>query len=84
MFHVYILQSESTGRYYTGHTENIEDRLHRHNSNESKSTRNRGPWKIVDSEAYQPRVEAQKREYEIKSKKSSESIKRIILNSGTV
>ncbi|HBC87301.1 MAG TPA: hypothetical protein DCZ94_10130 [Lentisphaeria bacterium] len=78
MFYLYILQSESTGRFYVGHTEDLENRLLEHNRGESKSTRNRGPWRPVYSETFQNRADAQRREYEIKSKKSSESIKRII------
>ena len=29
---VYVLRSESTGRYYTGCTEDLENRLHEHNA----------------------------------------------------
>lgn len=44
---VYILFSEITGRYYTGHTSDLEDRLIRHNSARSKSTKSGIPWKLV-------------------------------------
>jgi putative endonuclease len=81
MFYTYIIQSQTSGRFYVGHTEDLDNRVHEHNSGESKSTRNKGPWKLVYSESFPSRAEAQKREYEIKSKKSSESIKRIIQNS---
>jgi GIY-YIG catalytic domain-containing protein len=46
-FFVYILQSESTGRYYIGQTKNLEERVTYHNANYSKALRNRGPWKLV-------------------------------------
>ena len=78
MFHVYIIQSEKTNRYYTGFTDNPERRLHEHNSGENPSTRNKGPWKLVYHESFETRSEAMKRECEIKSKKSSKSIQRII------
>ena len=32
-FHVYILRSQSTGRFYIGHTENLIKRIFEHNSN---------------------------------------------------
>ncbi|WP_367119222.1 GIY-YIG nuclease family protein, partial [uncultured Mucilaginibacter sp.] len=32
MFYTYILQSTKSGRYYIGHTSNIEERLERHNT----------------------------------------------------
>jgi putative endonuclease len=81
MFFTYIIQSQTSGKFYVGHTANLDNRLREHNSGESKSTRNKGPWILVHSDPFATRSEAQKHEYEIKSKKSSESIKRIILNS---
>jgi len=51
---VYILQSESTGRYYCGQTSNIERRIHEHNDptyHLSKTTKRfKGPWKLVWSQ----------------------------------
>jgi predicted GIY-YIG superfamily endonuclease len=32
-FFLYILQSESSGRYYVGHTRSVEERVAYHNSN---------------------------------------------------
>src|SRR5271169_1499575 len=51
-FHVYILQSESTDRFYIGQTQNLEERLSYHNANYSKSLKNRGPWKLLYQEPY--------------------------------
>ncbi|MEZ4783712.1 MAG: GIY-YIG nuclease family protein [Candidatus Kapaibacterium sp.] len=34
MFSVYILQSESTGTYYVGQTQDVHKRLLRHNAGE--------------------------------------------------
>lgn len=45
--YVYILQSESVGKYYCGETQNIEDRIERHNSGRSKSTKSGIPWKLI-------------------------------------
>jgi hypothetical protein len=42
-FHVYILQSESTDRFYIGQRQDLEERLSYHNGNYSKSLKNRGP-----------------------------------------
>jgi len=46
-FCVYILQSKKTGRYYCGQTADFSDRLTRHNSGRSKSTKSGVPWKVV-------------------------------------
>ncbi len=77
-FHVYILQSLSTGRFYVGQTKNVEERLAYHNANYSKSLKNRGPWKLVYTEAYASRSEAVRREQCIKSQKDRTLIERLV------
>jgi putative endonuclease len=47
MYTVYILFSKSSLKYYTGQTDNLEDRLFRHNSGQSISTKSGKPWEIV-------------------------------------
>jgi predicted GIY-YIG superfamily endonuclease len=37
-FHVYILRSQTTGRFYVGHTENLVKRIFEHNNNRTPST----------------------------------------------
>jgi len=67
MFFVYILESERNGRHYVGYTRNLKERLARHNNGMVRSTRNRGPWKIIHKESYQEKSEAIKRERHLKS-----------------
>ena len=78
MYFVYILQSEPTGRFYVGHTENLIVRFHQHQSGANRSTRNRGPWWMPYYEVYETRSDAMNREREIKAKKSAASIRRIV------
>ncbi|MCX8117207.1 MAG: GIY-YIG nuclease family protein [Desulfobacterota bacterium] len=51
---VYILQSETTGRYYCGQTSNLQRRLLQHNDPQyhlSKTTKRlQGPWKLLWSQ----------------------------------
>ena len=77
-FFTYILQSESTGRYYVGHTGNLDERLLSHNGGKVKSTRKKGPWKVKYVEEYESKLEANRRELEIKSKKSKKFIEYLI------
>ncbi len=42
----YILRSAS-GRFYIGQTQNLTERLQRHNTKRSRFTRSRGPWEVV-------------------------------------
>ena len=77
-FHAYILQSESTGRFYVGHTENLNKRIAEHNNNRTASIKNRGPWKLVYSEVYSSRAEASHREREIKRMKIHSWIDKLV------
>jgi len=68
VFYVYILQSCKDGGLYIGHTQNIDDRLRRHNSPDRRTyTAKRGPWKLVHSEEHQTRSQAIQRERFLKS-----------------
>ena len=46
-FFVYILYSEKFGKFYIGQTNNLTDRLNRHNNGYEKSTSSYIPWKMV-------------------------------------
>ena len=69
-YFVYIIQSEQ-GHFYIGQTKNLEDRLKRHNSNRSKSTKNKGTWEIVITKSFNSRSEAVQMERKLKSMKNS-------------
>jgi len=69
-FHAYILRSRSTGRSYVGHTGNLTKRIFEHNNQRTISIKNRGPWELYHSEAFETRSEASRRERQIKSMKS--------------
>lgn len=74
MFFAYILQNES-GKIYIGQTNDLGERLRRHNSNQCCSTKNRGLWSIIYSEKFCTRSEAMKKERFLKSGKGREWIK---------
>jgi putative endonuclease len=75
---LYILQSEKSGRYYTGSTSDLEDRVRRHNAGYSKATKGGVPWKLVYTEEFQNRSDAYRRELEIKGWKSRKLIDDLI------
>jgi putative endonuclease len=79
MFYTYILQSQSTGKLYIGSTQNIEERIKRHNSGRSNYTRNKGPWIILFSIIFDSRSEAISLEYKLKAGKNSSKIKEWIM-----
>ncbi|WP_396181976.1 GIY-YIG nuclease family protein, partial [Flavobacterium sp.] len=58
MFYVYILFSSSKSKYYIGQTSDIENRLNRHNSGFSLSTKYGIPWELVQIFMCETRSEA--------------------------
>ncbi|MBI3775717.1 MAG: GIY-YIG nuclease family protein [Gammaproteobacteria bacterium] len=68
-FHTYVLKSQSSGRFYIGHTANLTKRIFEHNNNRTVSIRNRGPWELFYSEEFATRSEAMQRERQLKKRK---------------
>ena len=67
MYYVYVIESTTNGRRYTGSTENIDERLKNHNSGKVRSTKAYRPYKIVYTEEFGTRTEARKKENFLKS-----------------
>ena len=67
MYYAYILKSLKDGKYYYGHTENLETRLKKHNAGHIRSTKSRRPLIIHFQEQYKTKQEAVKREYYFKT-----------------
>jgi putative endonuclease len=78
MANVYILQSQSSDRFYIGSTANVEVRLAQHQRGGAQSTRGRGPWKLVYHEQFATAAEAVRRERQLKSWKSHRSVQELI------
>jgi len=69
---VYILQSQSSGRYYCGQTQDLESRLRQHNDPENPLTKTTkrfpGPWRLVWSREVETGSESVKLERQIKKR----------------
>jgi putative endonuclease len=83
-YFVYILQSQRDESYYIGYTNNLEERLKRHNEGRSVFTRLRLPWVVVQQETFDSRAEAMKRERELKLRKDREFISALVRASRSV
>ena len=68
MLFVYILFSESKSKFYIGQTNDIENRINRHNSGYELSTKHGIPWKIVTFFTLESRSEAMLLENKIKKR----------------
>ena len=78
MYFVYILKSLKDSKYYIGQTENLDERIKKHNTGQVKSTKIRTPFILVKSETFNTRGEARKRENYLKKLKGGNEFKKII------
>jgi putative endonuclease len=81
VYTLYILYSEKTQKFYTGHTNDFERRIIEHNSGQNKSTKSGSPWEIVYRKEYETKSEAARIESKIKKMKSKDYIILFIKNS---
>ena len=78
-FLTYILYSKIKDKFYVGHTNDLENRLHQHNTRNNLGTND---WCVVYDEVFNNRSDAMKREKEIKDKKSRKYIEWLIQQIG--
>jgi len=67
MFYTYVLQSESDGNFYVGHTNDLKLRFEKHTKGEVESTRDRRPLKLIYYEACLKQEDALHREKYLKT-----------------
>ena len=72
--------SQSSGRLYIGHTDNLNRRIVEHNSNKSFSTKNRGPWSVIGRLLCKNRSGAMKLEAKLKRMKRPDRVIRYLEN----
>ena len=66
MFYVYALFSKQNEDVYIGYCEDLRKRFSEHNSGLVKATKGYRPWKLVYYEAYTIKLDATKREVQLK------------------
>ncbi|MDP3769354.1 MAG: GIY-YIG nuclease family protein [bacterium] len=67
MYYAYVLQSEKDCKTYVGYTNNLDERLQRHNSGQVTATKHRQPLKLLFFEQFETAQEAKMRELYWKS-----------------
>jgi putative endonuclease len=82
MFYTYAIKNQD-GKIYIGQTADLELRLQRHNGlfkNKSTSftSKNSGNWELIYKERFETRLEAMKREKELKSFRGREFVRSLI------
>ena len=79
MFTVYVLYSQSYQKIYIGYTSSLEERFKSHNELATKGwTIKFRPWEIAHKEIFESKVDAMRREKELKSAKGREWIWQLI------
>ena len=78
MFFTYILYSTIRNKYYIGSTSNLIEHLKKHNTNHSGFTGHTGDWVIKWTQCFEEKLDATKKEKQIKLWKSRILIVKLI------
>ncbi len=81
-YFVYVLRSLKDSGYYIGSTEDVSQRLRKHNQGKTRSLKHRRPLEVVYVEEFQSEADARKREKQLKSFKGGEAFKRLLSAEG--
>jgi len=82
MFFVYILEAKESKRYYVGQTNNLDDRIKRHNQGKNLSTKAFIPWHLKWWKEYQTRSEAVMVEKTLKGIKKRAGLEKFVRENG--
>lgn len=74
-YYTYILQSQKSGKFYTGYTSDLRKRFKEHNEGKSTYTRSRGPYELIYYEACLNEQDARARELYLKAGKGKRFLK---------
>ncbi len=85
MYYSYVIYNKERDKIYTGHTNNLEERMLRHNKilknkKSSFTSKQSGNWNLVHKEEFETKEEAMKREKELKSYQGRKFIRDKIKN----
>jgi len=83
MYSAYIIRSLSRNIFYIGHTNNLEERMKRHNSNRNKYTACKGSWELIFHREFATRQEAVQLEKKLKSFRNKHYLLDWIADHGT-
>ena len=82
--YVYLLESIENGWRYIGQTQNLQQRIKRHNSRQEKSTKRYAPFKVLGFIQVNDRKEALQLERKLKSMKIRERQYQYFIKNGTM
>lgn len=74
-YYTYVLQSQKSGMFYTGYTNDLRKRFKEHNEGKSEYTKGRGPYRLIYYEACLDKNDARERELYLKGGKGKRYLK---------
>jgi putative endonuclease len=74
MYYLYLIESETSGKYYIGQTSDLKTRLDDHNGKRKKYTKGKGPWHLIGYKNFRSRGEAMLEEQRLKRAKNRKYI----------
>ncbi|MEK7516628.1 MAG: GIY-YIG nuclease family protein [Patescibacteria group bacterium] len=74
MFYTYLLKSQKRDWIYIGATDDLKQRVEKHNKGLVKSTKFYVPFELIYYEAYKTLSLARKREYDLKNNSQQKEI----------
>ena len=77
MFYVYILEAATTGKWYYGFTQRMEERLQEHNWNNGHFMDGKGPWTLIFKRSFYDKSEALLFEKLLKKTKNKTYLRRV-------
>ena len=81
MFYVYFLRSkDNLNQFYVGYTEDIQERLNKHNTGQVQSTKPYHPWTLIYYEVFTSIVDAKQREQYLKTTKGRRTLRLMLQN----
>lgn len=80
MFYTYVLRSKRDGKFYTGYTSDLENRIEEHNRGQIESTKMRKPLELIYFEACSDEKDAIRREKYLKTSWGKRYIKSRLRN----
>ncbi len=75
MYYTYIIESQKSRKWYIGHSANPDKRVNEHNSGFTKSTKNKGPWKLIFIKEFHSKIETNRFELKLKRLKNKDYIR---------
>ena len=76
MYYVYVLRSTLTGHRYVGSTDDLKERMRKHNAGEVVSTKPHRPWCLLYYEAHLTKTLARRAEQFYKKSQGRRQMKK--------